>query len=149
MIRRREFIAGLGSAAAWPVVARAQQSGPMRRIGALMSYPANDPEQLARIAAFVQGLQESGWTVGRNVQIDYRFVADEVERYRTYAADLVALAPDILFAADAPASRRCSRPPALCLSCLERSPIRSVPATLRASRGRAATPQASPEMNIV
>jgi putative tryptophan/tyrosine transport system substrate-binding protein len=102
-MRRRDFIVGLGGAVAmWPVVAGSQQSGPMRRIGALISYPANDPEQLARIAAFEQGLQESGWTVGRNVQIDYRFVAGEVERYRTYAADLVALAPDILFAADSP-----------------------------------------------
>ena len=102
MIRRRAFIAGIGSAAAWPLAARAQQSGPMRRIGALISLPANDPEQLARVTAFAQGLRESGWTIGRNVQIDYRFVAGEVEHYRTYAADLVALAPDILFAADSP-----------------------------------------------
>ena len=101
-MRRREFIAGLGSAATWPLAARAQQSGPMRRIGALISLPANDPEQLARVTAFAQGLRESGWTIGRNVQIDYRFVAGEVERYRTYAADLCALAPDVLLAADSP-----------------------------------------------
>jgi putative tryptophan/tyrosine transport system substrate-binding protein len=101
-MKRREFIAGLGSAAAWPLAARAQQSGRVRRIGALISLPADDPEQLARGTAFEQGLQESGWTVGRNVQIDYRFVAGEAERYRTYAADLVALAPDVLFAADSP-----------------------------------------------
>jgi putative ABC transport system substrate-binding protein len=83
-------------------VARGQPRERVRRIGALISLPANDPEQLARVAAFEQGLREAGWTVGRNVQIDYRFVAGDVERYRAYAADLVALAPDVLFAADSP-----------------------------------------------
>jgi putative ABC transport system substrate-binding protein len=100
-MRRRAFIAGLGSAVAWSLAAWAQKSG-VRRIGALLSLPADDPESVARVTAFVQGLQELGWTVGRNVQIDYRFVAGEVDRYRRYAADLVALAPDVLLAADSP-----------------------------------------------
>jgi putative tryptophan/tyrosine transport system substrate-binding protein len=101
-MRRREFIAGLGGAVTWPLAARAQQRDRMRRIGALMSLPAEDQETLARVTAFVQGLQELGWTVGRNVQIDYRWIAGEVERYRRYAADLVSLAPDVILAADSP-----------------------------------------------
>jgi len=101
-MRRREFIAGLGGAAARAAVARAQPSERPRRIGVLISLPADDPESIARVTAFVQGLQELGWTVGRNVQIDYRFVAGEVDRYRGYAADLVALAPDVMLAADSP-----------------------------------------------
>src|SRR5258707_782609 len=75
-MRRREFIAGLGSAAACPVVARAQQSA-IRRIGVLMNLVADDPEIQARIAPFLQGLQEVGWTVGRNVRIDYRWGAGD------------------------------------------------------------------------
>jgi putative ABC transport system substrate-binding protein len=101
-MRRREFITGVGVAVAWPALAGAQATGRVRRVGVLISLPADDPESLARVTAFVQGLQELGWTVGRNLQIDYRFVAGEVERYRRYAADLVALAPDVLLASDSP-----------------------------------------------
>ena len=97
-MRRREFIAGLGSAAAWPVVARAQQPARMRRIGVLMNLAADDPESLTRIAAFHQGLQEVGWNIGRNVQIDYRSGLGDADRYRRYAAELVALAPDVILA---------------------------------------------------
>jgi hypothetical protein len=76
MIRRREFIAVLcGAAVAWPRAARAQQPGAMRRIGALISFAADDPEAQARLAAFVQGLQHLGWTDGRNVRIDTRWAA--------------------------------------------------------------------------
>jgi putative ABC transport system substrate-binding protein len=104
MIRRREFIAGLGSAVAWPAVAQAQQRERMRRVGVLMNLPADDPLTLIRIAAFHQGLQELGWTIGRNVQIEYRWnpvgVAD---RDRRYAEELVALAPDALLASGASA----------------------------------------------
>ena len=71
-MRRRQFITLLGGAAAWPLAARAQQSGRMRRIGVLMSTPADDPEGQARIAAFHQGLQELGWTLGRNARVDVR-----------------------------------------------------------------------------
>jgi len=98
-MKRREFITLLGgAAAAWPLAARAQQSERMRRIGVLMSLAADDPEGQARLTAFVQGLQELGWTDGRNVQIDYRWPAGDAERIRRYAAELAALAPDIILA---------------------------------------------------
>jgi putative ABC transport system substrate-binding protein len=70
MMRRREFIAGLGGAAVWPLAAPAQQPDRVRRIGVLLSLAANDPESPVRVAALLQGLQEAGWTVGRNVRID-------------------------------------------------------------------------------
>jgi putative ABC transport system substrate-binding protein len=96
-LRRRDFIALLGSAAAaWPVVARAQQAERMRRIGALMNVAADDPVGQARIAAFLKGLQELGWTVGRNIRIDYRWAAGNADRTRGYAAELAALAPDVI-----------------------------------------------------
>jgi putative ABC transport system substrate-binding protein len=98
-MKRREFIALLGgAAAAWPVAARAQQGEPMRRIGVLMSTGADDPEGQARLAAFQQGLQQLGWTVGRNVRIDSRWPAGDSERLRRYAAELVALSPDVILA---------------------------------------------------
>jgi putative ABC transport system substrate-binding protein len=94
---RRGFITLLGgAAAAWPLAARAQQSERMRRIGALMNVAADNPVGQARIAAFLQGLQESGWTVGRNVQIDYRWTAGNADRTRGYAAELATLAPDVI-----------------------------------------------------
>jgi putative ABC transport system substrate-binding protein len=97
-MRRREFIAGLGCAAAWPMVARAQQLA-IRHIGVLMNLGADDPEINARLAPFLQGLQELGWTVGRNVRIDYRWGAGDPDRIRRFAAELVALAPDVILAA--------------------------------------------------
>ena len=96
-MRRRDFITLLGGAATWPLAARAQPER-MRRIGVLMSLAADDPEAIARMAAFVQGLQELGWTDGRNVQIDYRRTAGVAERIRKHAAELVALAPDVILA---------------------------------------------------
>jgi putative tryptophan/tyrosine transport system substrate-binding protein len=96
-MRRREFIAGLGSTAAWPLAALAQQEGRMRRIGVLLSLVADDPESQVRLAALLQGLQELGWTVGRNVQIDFRWSTDDASRKR-YAAELVALRPDVILA---------------------------------------------------
>jgi ABC-type uncharacterized transport system substrate-binding protein len=95
-MRRREFITLLGGAAAWPLAARAQQGERLRRVGLLMPGAADDPEYALRNAAFLQGLGEFGWTVGRNVRIDYRWGAGDVERYRALAAELVALAPDVL-----------------------------------------------------
>jgi putative ABC transport system substrate-binding protein len=95
---RRSFIVCLGGAAASPLAARAQQRGPMRRLGVLMNVAEGDPESAARIAAFLQGLQQSGWNDGRNVQIDIRWAAGDVERFRRYAAELVALAPDVILA---------------------------------------------------
>jgi ABC-type uncharacterized transport system substrate-binding protein len=97
-MKRREFITLLGGAAAWPVAARAQQSERMRRIGVLMSTAADDPEGQARIAAFHQGLQQLGWTIGQKVRIDSRWPAGDPELFRRYAAELVALSPDVILA---------------------------------------------------
>jgi ABC-type uncharacterized transport system substrate-binding protein len=102
-MKRRQFILALGGAAAWPLAARAQQPERMRRIGVLMDFPADDPESQARIAAFLQGLQASGWSVGRNARIDYRWSAGDADRMRKYATELVALAPDIILASGSPA----------------------------------------------
>src|SRR5213593_781720 len=99
-MNRREFITLLGAAAAsivWPLAAHAQQGARMRRIGALMALAPDDPEATVRVSAFAQGLQELGWTVGGNVRIDYRWATSEAERTR-YAAELVALAPDLILA---------------------------------------------------
>jgi len=99
---RREFITLLGgAAAAWPFVAGAQQPERIRVIGVLISTAADDPEGQARIAAFRQGLQELGWTEGRNVRIDTRAAAD-ADQFRTQAAELVALASDVILAATTP-----------------------------------------------
>src|SRR3974390_1896255 len=97
-MRRRDFIKSIvGSAAAWPAAARAQQRERMRRLGMLMPFSANDPQAQTRNAAFLQGLQQLGWTVGRNVQIDYRWSGGNEGDARKYAAELVALAPDVIF----------------------------------------------------
>jgi putative tryptophan/tyrosine transport system substrate-binding protein len=96
-MRRREFIAGLAGAAGWPVAALAQQPERVRRIGVLMTLAADDPEASTRIGAFLQGMQEFGWTIGRNVRIDYRWSPD-VNSISRYAAELVALAPDVILA---------------------------------------------------
>ena len=98
-ISRRELILMLGgAAAAWPRVVRAQQPERMRRVGVLMIQAADDPVGQARAKAFQQSLQQLGWTDGRNVRIDYRRTAGTVENSRKYAAELVALAPDIILA---------------------------------------------------
>jgi putative ABC transport system substrate-binding protein len=99
-VRRREFIGLVGGiTAGWPIAAYAQQPAErMRRIGMFSPLTADDPQVLARNAAFLQRLQELGWTVGRNVHIDYRFGAGDPERYRRYAAELVAITPDVILA---------------------------------------------------
>ena len=98
-LKRRQFITLLGGAAvAWPLGVRAQQPGRMKRIGVLMSRPADDPETVSSVTAFAQGLQELGWTVGRNVRIDHRWDASDADRMRRGATELVALAPDVILA---------------------------------------------------
>jgi len=95
-MKRRDFITLLGGAAAWPLAARAQKAERERRIGVLMHLPENDPEAQARIRALLRALQQLGWTEGRNLRIDYRFGAADVDRARRYAAELIALAPDVI-----------------------------------------------------
>jgi putative ABC transport system substrate-binding protein len=103
-VKRRQFISLLGGAAAWPLAARAQQRERMRRIGVLMNLAPDDAEGQARLAAFLQGLQEAGWAVGRNVRIDLRWGAGDADSFRRQAAELVALAPDVVFASGIPAA---------------------------------------------
>ena len=96
-IERRKFLATLGGAAvAWPFAARAQQQERMRRIGVLMPLTADDLEASPRVTALTQGLQQLGWTVGRNVRVDYRWGAVDADHSRRHAAELVALAPDVI-----------------------------------------------------
>ena len=101
-MRRREFMTLVGGVAAWPLAARAQQSERKRRVGVLMGLAADDAEAQDRIAAFEQGLQQSGWTNGRNLQIDYRRGAGDTDSTRRYADELVALAPDVILATGSP-----------------------------------------------
>ena len=101
-MRRREFITLLGSGAvAWPLAARAQ-SDRMRRIGMLMAYAASDPEAQLFVRTFVQGLSEFGWTDGKNLQIDFRWAAGDVEQMRVHAKQLVAANPDLIVANTTP-----------------------------------------------
>jgi putative tryptophan/tyrosine transport system substrate-binding protein len=97
-VRRREFITLLGGAATWSLAARGQQPERIRRIGALSPLPADDPEAKARMAAFLQELAQFGWVDGRNMRIDARWGAGDTDRVRRYAAELVALAPDVILA---------------------------------------------------
>src|SRR5262249_788099 len=102
-VKRREFITLLGGAAvAWPLAARAQQPERMRGVGVLMNLTADDPEASERVTAFAQGLQQLGWTAGHNMRIDYRWGAVDADRSRRYAAELVALAPDVILASGVP-----------------------------------------------
>jgi putative ABC transport system substrate-binding protein len=95
-VKRRTFIAGLGSAAAWPVVARAQQPERMRRIGVLIGGDENDPEQKRRFSAFPQALADLGWIDGRNVRMDLRWAGADIDRIRALAQELVGLQPDVI-----------------------------------------------------
>src|SRR5262249_45435380 len=101
-MNRRALIALIGGAAAWPLVARAQQPDRMRRLGVLMNNGEDDAETKAQLGAFRQGLQQLGWSEGRNIHIDTLFAADRPERYQGLAKELVALQPDVLFAYTTP-----------------------------------------------
>ena len=108
-MRRRDFIAGLGGAAAWPVVARAQQSERWRRIGVLMARDENDPEAKGDLSEFVKGLAELGWTNSRNLGMDVRWGAGNIDRVRMVAKELVELQPDVIFAGATPATAALQR----------------------------------------
>jgi putative ABC transport system substrate-binding protein len=103
-MRRREFIAGLGSAAAWPLVAHAQQGDRVRRIGVLMPFDENETVAKARVSAFTQALADLGWTDGRNVRMDVRFAGLDINRIRAAAQELVDLQPDIILPNSTPAT---------------------------------------------
>ncbi len=105
-MRRREFITLLGNmVVAWPLTARAQQRERVRRVGVLMPFTADDQEGQARLLAFAQGLQQMGWAIGSNLRIDARWGAGDAERNRKYAAELLALAPDVILANGSPELR--------------------------------------------
>jgi putative ABC transport system substrate-binding protein len=143
-VKRREFISLLGgAAAAWPLAARAQQGELMRRVGVLLPATADDAEFQARFGAFLQALALLGWTIGRNVRIDTRWATTDAAEIRRHAAELAALAPDVILAHAATPWGRCCRRPAPYRSCSRPSSIRSAPASSTAWRGRAATPPVS------
>ena len=138
-VRRREFITLLGgTAAAWPLAARAQQAERVRRIGVLTPFNEGDPEVRSRVSAFQEALREAGWVEGRNMRIDYRWAAGDLDRIRAYAAEIVGLAPR---RSSAPARRSWplfgKRPKPYRLYS-RGSPIPSASALLRVWRDRAA-----------
>ena len=109
-MRRREFVTLVGGAAAWPIAAHAQQGERMRRIGVLSSGGAvDDTDAMTFLAAFRQGLEQLGWTEGRNVQIDARFGQGDADRIRKYAVELVALAPDVIFSTGSAATEQLTK----------------------------------------
>jgi putative ABC transport system substrate-binding protein len=109
-MKRREFIMLVGgAAAAWPVAALGQPIGSVRRIGWLVGLGENDPEARRRIAAFIQQLELLGWTIGRNIRIDYRWLSDSVDSNETYVEELAALKPDVLVASSTPAVKALSK----------------------------------------
>ena len=108
-MRRREFIAGLGSAAAWPLAAWAQQGERVRRIGVLMPYNENDPEAKLRYSAFTQALAGLGWTDGRNMRMYLGWAGADTNRIRALAQELVGFRPDIILAGTTPATAAVQR----------------------------------------
>src|SRR5262245_52296191 len=144
MIRRREFITLLGGAAvAWPIAARAQQRERMRRVGVLLPAAADDTVFQTRMAAFLQALALLGWIVDRNLSIDIRWATTNADDLRRHAAELVALAPEVILANGTPAVGPCYRRPTPCRSCFQTSSIRSAPASSIVWRGQAAMPPVS------
>ena len=141
-MRRREFITLLGgAAAAWPLAARAQQGERVRRIGVLLPAITNDDEFQDRIGAFLQGLQEAGWSIGRNVRIETRWATSNADRNSQTRSGIGRARARRYAGLWQPRPwGRCCRRPAPCRSCFQASPIRSPPASLTAWLGRAATP---------
>src|SRR6516164_10795343 len=97
-MRRRDFIAGLGGAAAWPVVVHGQPREQMRRIGVLLGLADGHPETQSRVTGFQKGLRDLGWVEGRNIQVDYRFAGSDPNLIREYTAELIRLTPDVIVA---------------------------------------------------
>jgi putative ABC transport system substrate-binding protein len=108
-LKRRDFITLIGGAVAWPLAARAQQDDRMRRIAVLMGFDDNEPEARASLSAFTQGLAELGWTDGRNVRMDVRWAADNIDRIRMFAKELVDLRPDVILASNTPVTAALQR----------------------------------------
>jgi putative ABC transport system substrate-binding protein len=108
-MRRREFIAALGGAAAWPLAARAQQPGRMRQISVLMGTGEDDPESKAQLSGFTKGLAELGWTDGRNVRMNFRWGAGSTERIEMFAKEVVDLQPEVIFASTTPVTAALQR----------------------------------------
>ena len=109
-MKRREFISLIGgAAAAWPVAVRAQEPGRMRRVSVLLAFFDSDPEGQPRIAAFQHELENLGWTEGRNIQIEYRWASGDADRFRAFAAELVAARPDVLVAHTSPSAQALAR----------------------------------------
>jgi len=143
-MRRREFITLLGgAAAAWPLAARAQQSGAARRIGVLIPGLESDPALQAYVAAFRQGLARLAWSEGRNLRIDFRFSAGRADQFPVLAKEVVALQPDAIVVNPDLSRSRCNRRPAQSRSCSPPSLTQSARAWLRVCRGPAETSPAS------
>ena len=143
MIRRRDFIALLGGAAAWPLAARAQQGERMRHVAILLPAAAGDSAFQTRVGAFLQGLQQLGWSNGRNVSIETRWATANAAEIRRHAAELAALVPDVILAHAATTVGPLLQAPAPSRPCSRPSSIRWAPASSTAWRGRAATPPVS------
>jgi putative ABC transport system substrate-binding protein len=108
LLRRRDFVASLGGAAAWPIAVRAQQNDRMRRVAVLMGY-GDDPDAKAMLSAFTQGLRELGWTEGRNLRIDIRWASGNIEQMQLFAKELVDLQPDVILAQTTPVTAALQR----------------------------------------
>ena len=108
-MKRRTFIAGLGNALAWPLAARAQQGDRVRRVGVLMAFEENDPQGKSYLSAFMQGLGELGWTDARNLRVEIRWAADNLDRMRIFAKELVELQPDVLYTSSTPTTAALQR----------------------------------------
>jgi putative tryptophan/tyrosine transport system substrate-binding protein len=126
-MRRREFITVVGGAAAWPLAARAQQGERVRRVGVLLPATAHDPRFQTLVGAFLQELALLGWSIGRNVRIDTRWATGSAAEVRKHAAELAALAPDVILAHGSGERARCCSRPAMCQSCSRSPAIRSAP----------------------
>jgi len=147
-VRRRDFITLLGGAAVWPLAARAQQPGGMRRIGVLAVYGEHDPEAQVRVTAFRQALQGLGWTEGGNVVTEYRWGAGDADRARTFAAEITALKPDVILAHGTPAvtALRTATRTIPVVFVVVTDPV--VPVMCKVSRGPAATLPGSARLNL-